>query len=113
MDVWHNADALGSVLELAKRCNKYIDETAPWVLAKSEESRPRLEAVLYNLLECIRMLGVMLLPFLPRSAEKILPSWGYPAISPPTMPWCSGRRRNYRGRARAFVCPYRRGQDTG
>lgn len=76
MDVWHNADALGSVLELAKRCNKYIDETAPWVLAKSEESRPRLEAVLYNLLECIRMLGVMLLPFLPRSAEKILAQLG-------------------------------------
>ena len=76
MDVWHNADALGAVMELAKRCNKYIDETAPWVLAKSEESRPRLEAVLYNLLESIRMLGVMLLPFIPRSAEKILAQLG-------------------------------------
>ena len=76
MDTWHNADALAAVMELAKRCNKYIDETTPWVLAKSEEDRPRLEAVLYNLLESIRMLGVLLLPFIPRSAEKILAQLG-------------------------------------
>jgi len=71
MDTYHNAEAAQVVLNLAKRCNKYIDETTPWVLAKNEDDRDRLETVLYNLLECIRMLAICLRPFLPETVEKI------------------------------------------
>ena len=71
MDIYHNADACATVMNLAKRCNKYIDETAPWALAKDEANKGRLEAVLYNLLECIRLLGIMLTPIIPDSAKGI------------------------------------------
>lgn len=72
MDAYHNAEAADCVMTLAKRCNKYIDETAPWVLAKSENDRPRLQAVLYHLLESIRALGLLLHPFLPDTSDRIL-----------------------------------------
>ena len=71
MDIYHNADACETVMNLAKRCNKYIDETAPWILAKSEETRDRLETVLYHLLECIRLIGVMLTPVIPKCTAEI------------------------------------------
>ena len=71
MDTYHNAEAAQVVLNLAKRCNKYIDETTPWVLAKNEDDRDKLETVLYNLLECIRILATCLRPFLPETADKI------------------------------------------
>ena len=71
MDTWHNADAAETVMTLAKRCNKYIDETAPWALAKDDANRERLEAVLYNLLECIRVIGILLTPFMPSTAKAI------------------------------------------
>ncbi len=71
MDTWHNADAAETVMNLAKRCNKYIDETAPWALAKDEANKPQLEAVLYNLLDCIRVLGILLTPFMPQTGEAI------------------------------------------
>jgi len=71
MDSYRNADACESVMNLAKRCNKYIDETTPWALAKDEENKPRLENVLYNLLECIRLLSVMLTPIMPESCDSI------------------------------------------
>lgn len=71
MDSYRNADACECIINFAKRCNKYIDETAPWVLAKSESSLPRLNAVLYNLLEGIRLLCVMLTPVIPSSYKKI------------------------------------------
>lgn len=71
MDQYRNADAVDAVMSLAKRCNKYIDETAPWLLAKDEASLPRLNTVLYNLLECIRMISAMLSPVIPESSEKI------------------------------------------
>ncbi len=71
MDTWHNADAAEAVMALAKRCNKYIDETAPWALAKDEANKERLEAVLYNLLECIRVLGILLTPFMPSTGAAI------------------------------------------
>lgn len=76
MDIYHNADACEAVMSLAKRCNKYIDETMPWALAKDEEQKPRLNAVLYNLLECIRMLGIMLTPVIPDSAAAIAKQLG-------------------------------------
>lgn len=72
MDTFHTADAADAIMELARRCNKYIDETSPWVLAKSEETLPRLNAVLYNLIECIRILGVLLKPFMPSTADHML-----------------------------------------
>ncbi len=76
MDIYHNADAVDAVMTLAKRCNKYIDETTPWALAKDEANRERLQTVLYNLLECIRLLGVMLSPVIPDSAKSILEQIG-------------------------------------
>ena len=71
MDTWHNADAAETVMNLAKRCNKYIDETAPWALAKDETNREQLEGVLYNLLDCIRVLGILLTPFMPETGAAI------------------------------------------
>lgn len=71
MDIYHNAEACDTVMNLAKRCNKYIDETAPWVLAKDESKKAELETVLYNLLECIRLLANLLAPIMPESAEAI------------------------------------------
>lgn len=76
MDIYHNADACDAVMSLAKRCNKYIDETMPWALAKDEASLPRLKAVLYNLLECIRLLGVKLQPIIPESSASIASQLG-------------------------------------
>ena len=71
MDVYHTADAADTVMQLAHRCNKYIDETPPWILAKDENSRGRLNDVLYNLIECIRIIGVLLYPFMPDTSDKI------------------------------------------
>ena len=71
MDNYRNADACEAVMNLAKRCNKYIDETAPWALAKDESKKAYLENVLYNLLECIRLLGLMLSPIIPDSSKSI------------------------------------------
>lgn len=65
------SDALDSVMSLARRSNKYIDETAPWVLAKDESTKKRLGTVLYNLLECIRYIAVLISPFMPETAERI------------------------------------------
>ncbi len=71
MDIYHNAEAVDAVINLAKRCNKYIDETTPWALAKDEANKPRLNTVLYNLLECIRLLSIMLYPIMPQSSDSI------------------------------------------
>ena len=65
------ADAITEIFALFKRCNKYIDETMPWVLAKSEESKPRLATVLYNLVDCITLGASLLQPFMPGTCEKI------------------------------------------
>ncbi len=66
------ADALTEIFTLFKRCNKYIDETMPWVLAKEEEKKARLETVLYNLTECICIGASLLESFMPETAAKIL-----------------------------------------
>jgi len=71
MDIYHNAEAVDAVMNLAKRCNKYIDETTPWALAKDEANKERLNTVLYNLLECIRLLSIMLSPIMPQSSDSI------------------------------------------
>ncbi len=72
INIFHMSDAVEAVINLAKRCNKYIDETAPWVLAKDEESKPRLGTVLYNLLEGIRYIAVLIAPFMPDTNKAIL-----------------------------------------
>ena len=66
------ADAITEVFALFRRCNKYIDETAPWVLAKDEALKERLAEVLYNLTESITIGASLLHPFLPETAEKIV-----------------------------------------
>ena len=72
MDEYRMADTMDAIMSLARRANKYIDETSPWVLAKDSEKAARLGTVLYNLLETIRFIGVALAPFLPETSEKIL-----------------------------------------
>ena len=72
MDAFKVADALECIFEMLSRANKYIDETTPWTLAKDESKKARLGTVLYNLLEAIRWGAVMLLPFIPETAEDIL-----------------------------------------
>ena len=71
MDTYAPHKALDEVFKLISRANKYIDETAPWVLAKDEAQRPRLAHVLYNLLEYVRISAVLLTPFMPDSCQKI------------------------------------------
>lgn len=66
------ADAISEIFVLFKRCNKYIDETMPWILAKNEDKLPRLETVLYNLVESICIGASLLKPFMPETADKIL-----------------------------------------
>ncbi len=72
MDSLHVADAVSEVFSVFKRCNKYIDETMPWALAKDESQRDRLATVLYNLVESIGIGANLLLPFMPDTARKIL-----------------------------------------
>ena len=72
MDEFKIADALGCIFTLLRRANKYIDETAPWVLAKEEATMPRLKEVMYNLTECIAMATSMLYPFMPETAKIAL-----------------------------------------
>ena len=63
--------ALDEIFEVLRRSNKYIDEATPWVLAKDESLKDRLETVLYNLLESIRVCGIFLSPYLPETSSKI------------------------------------------
>lgn len=71
MDDYRNADACAAVLDLAKRCNKYIDETMPWALAKDEAQKDRLNDVLYNLLDLIKIIATLLRPIMPDTAKAI------------------------------------------
>ena len=72
MDKLRVADAITEIFNLFKRCNKYIDETMPWVLAKEEGAQARLNEVLYNLVEGITIGASLLEPFMPETSEKIL-----------------------------------------
>ena len=73
------SQALTELWTLISRTNKYIDETAPWVLAKDEANRARLAAVMYNLCEAIRIISILVSPFLPHTAPKIQAQLGAPA----------------------------------
>ncbi len=72
MDDLRVADAITEIFVLFKRCNKYIDETEPWVLAKDEAKKDRLATVLYNLVEGITIGASLLEPYMPQTAEKIV-----------------------------------------
>ena len=71
MSEFRVSDALDKIFGLARRSNKYIDETEPWVLGKDESKKARLSAVVYNLLESIRFIGVLLSPFMPDTSKAI------------------------------------------
>ena len=71
MDDLKVADAITEIMNLFKRCNKYIDETMPWALAKDEEKLPRLSTVLYNLVDSICVGASLLRPFLPGACDSI------------------------------------------
>ena len=70
-DEFRIADALGEIFSFLRRLNKYIDETAPWILAREESKKDRLSTVLYNLAEGILIATELLSPFLPETAEKV------------------------------------------
>ncbi len=72
MNEFKVSDALAEIFNLLRRSNKYIDETTPWVLAKSEDDKEKLNACLYNLIETIRISAVLLSAFLPETAGNIL-----------------------------------------
>ena len=76
MDSYHVADSLEAIFSMLRRANKYIDETMPWVLAKSEETKGRLATVIYNLLEVIRTAAVLLTPYIPSTAKAIFGQLG-------------------------------------
>ena len=79
MDAFQFSAGLNEAFKLIGRANKYIDETAPWVLAKSEEQKPRLLKVLKNLCECIRVAAILITPVMPDTAEAILNQLKVPA----------------------------------
>lgn len=79
MESYAFQNALIDIFKLISRTNKYIDETAPWVLAKDEANRPRLATVIYNLLECVRICAILLTPFMPATSPKIFAQIGAPA----------------------------------
>ena len=72
MNDLHVADGLTEVMNLFRRCNKYIDETEPWVLAKDPEKSDRLNTVMYNLVEGIDIGAALIRSFLPDTSDKIL-----------------------------------------
>lgn len=76
IDSFHLADACTDIFTMLRRANKYIDETTPWTLAKSEETMPRLRTVIYNLLETIRIGAVLLTSLLPQTADSIFRQLG-------------------------------------
>ena len=72
MDILHISEALEAIFDVLRKSNKYIDDTTPWILAKSDDKKDRLETVIYNLLEAIRVCANLLKPFLPDTSEKII-----------------------------------------
>ena len=80
MEAYAFQNALADVFDVIDNANKYIDATAPWVLAKSEESKPRLARVLYNLAETLRICTVLLQPFMPTTCEKIFAQLNVDAV---------------------------------
>ena len=78
MNAYKLSDALAEIFSLLRRCNKYIDETTPWLLAKEESKKDRLATVLYTLSNCILLSANLLQPFMPETAEKIALAFATP-----------------------------------
>lgn len=74
-------EAIEEIMEVLRKCNKYIDDTTPWVLAKDESKKERLSTILYNLLESIRICSILLSPFIPTTSDKILTNLNTKEIS--------------------------------
>ena len=74
MSIYHVSEAVEAIFDVLKECNKYIDDTTPWVLAKDESKKERLGTVLYNLLDSIRICTILLSPFIPSTAQKVFKS---------------------------------------
>jgi methionyl-tRNA synthetase len=91
MDQLQFSTALTEIWKVVGRSNKYIDETAPWVLAKSESDHPRLASVLFNLAETIRIVAILIQPYLTHTPAKIQAAMGIPAGSEQTT-WASARQ---------------------
>ena len=71
MDHFQFSNALEEIWNLIRRSNKYIDETTPWILAKNEEDRERLDTVLYNLVESLRIISILIKPFISHTSDSI------------------------------------------
>ncbi len=76
MEELHIPDALSEIWKLVNACNKYIDVTTPWILAKTEEGKERLTTVLYNLAECLRIVAILLKPYLTATPERMFQQLG-------------------------------------
>ena len=76
MNALQFSSALAEIWKLIGECNRYIDQTTPWILAKNEADRPRLGTVMYVLLECARIVGVLIAPTMPRTPERIFAQIG-------------------------------------
>jgi methionyl-tRNA synthetase len=81
LDAWDLGNALGIIWNLVRRANQYIEQNEPWRLAKRPEQAERLDTVLYTAAETTRILAILLAPFIPGSADKILAQLGQPAVS--------------------------------
>ena len=90
MDKFQFSTALAEIWKVISRTNKYIDETMPWVLAKSEESKPRLAAVMYNLAESLRIVSILIQPFMPETPAKLWEQLGIPGNTAVT--WDSAKQ---------------------
>ena len=71
MNIYHVSEAVEAIFNVLRDCNKYIDDTTPWILAKDESKKERLGTVLYNLLDAIRICTILLSPFMPDTSEKV------------------------------------------
>jgi methionyl-tRNA synthetase len=81
LDAWDLGSALGIIWNLVRRANQYIEQNEPWKLAKRPEQAEKLDTVLYTAAEATRILAILLAPFIPDSADKILAQLGQPAAS--------------------------------
>ena len=90
MDKFQFSTALAEIWKAISRANKYIDETMPWVLAKSEENRPRLAAVMYNLAESLRIVSILIQPFMPETPPRMWEQLGITQDSD-TVAWDSAK----------------------
>ncbi len=81
------SDALGEIMGIASRANKYIDETMPWALAKDESKKGTLMTVMYNLAEAIRFIASLIAPFMPETGEKIAQQMGYTDLTFESLVW--------------------------